>query len=114
MTYLTAAQDAHDLLVNKEVAARLGLDPREASRLGLALVTGADAAPDLAAELLAESITRIDEIRRQESCATAEPVYEGDELILHYELTEGTRKCLNLIAALRVIAAKDRSAGRAA
>jgi hypothetical protein len=114
MTYLNAAQEAHDLLINKEVAARLGLDPREASRLGLALVTDADVAPDVAAELLAKSVTRIDEIKRQESYATAEPVYEGDELILHYELTEGTRKCLNLIAALHVIAAKDQSAGRGA
>ena len=115
MASLDPAHAAHDLLLDGEVISRLALDPAEASRLGLALVTDADLAPELAADLLAKGVARIDEIKRQESYATAVPAYDCGEMILYYQLSEGTRRCLQLLEALRVIAAaRDQAAGRAA
>jgi hypothetical protein len=114
MNVLNAAHAAHSILGDEEVIARLGLDPGAASRLGLALVADADLAPDLAAELLTKHVPEIDEIERQECYTTERPLYEDGMLILSYELSEGTRRCLELLDALRVIAAAKKVDGRAA
>jgi hypothetical protein len=105
---------AYNLLGDAAVRARLNLDPDEASRLGLALVADADLAPDLAAVLLVKHRAVIEGIERQESYASAVPAYEGDELVVQYQIAEGTRRCLQLLDALRAIAGRGQATGRAA
>lgn len=67
-----------------------------------------------AAVLLAKHAQGIEEVERQERYATADPGYEDSKPVVNYKLTEGTRRCLRLLAALRAIANVDQSAVRAA
>jgi hypothetical protein len=114
MDSLEAALAAYSLLRNTEVTDRLGLNPARASRLGLALVVGTELASKLALDLLARHAQSINDFERQEQYATAELGYEDGKPVLIYEITEGTRRCLKLLGALRVIAAADPGALRAA
>jgi hypothetical protein len=115
MHELDAANTAYSLLRDPEVAERLGLDGAKASSLGLALVSDADAAPRLAADLLSGHARAIAEFQRQERYATAQPELDEDgRLVLTYEITGPTLRCLQLMSALRVIARSRPGASRAA
>jgi hypothetical protein len=105
---------AYGLLGDEAVAARLGLESEEASRLAVAILVDADLAPELAGDLLKKHALAIEDVKRQESYATAKPVDENGELVLHYQLSETTRRCLRLLTALRRIAGAEQAAERTA
>jgi hypothetical protein len=114
MNVFDAATIAYALLRDPDVTSRLGLDRAHASELGLALVTDADVAFRLARNLLDEHADTIADFERHERNATAKPEYENGELVISFEITEPTRRCLELVAALRLVCGVSRRANRAA
>jgi hypothetical protein len=101
-----AARVAADLLKDADVAAVLGIAPAEASRLALAMVAGADIAPDLAADLLDRHGDTIRTLEHAAMNTTSRPEYEEGTPLVSFELDATTRKCLLLVSALVLVAAE--------
>jgi hypothetical protein len=105
-----AARVAADLLKDADVAAVLGIAPAEASRLALAIVAGADIAPDLAADLLDRHGDTIRALEHAAMNTTSRPEYEEGKPVVSFELDATTRRYLLLVSALILVAAEPASA----
>lgn len=109
------AMTAYRLLNTPSIAERLGLSAADAARLGLALPADADAAPALANRLLAEHAEAVADLERQERHVAATEEFDADgRIVIAFEISEPTRRCLDLVEALRIIAESSDASGRAA
>jgi hypothetical protein len=106
LTFDQAARVAADLLKDADLAAVLGVAPKEASRLALAIVAGADIAPDLAADLLDRHGDTIRTLEHAAMNTTSRPEYEEGRPVVTFELDATTRNCLLLVSALTLVAAE--------